>query len=201
MFLNIEQKTFGWLSKKISGAFKLLSTSPWELFEKKVFQKFLQLLWTFFGSFPVIEQEKLGRSLKTAFSVSIKSFWEKKLFWKTNEIYHHFQTLSKMFSASCRVFRRGKGNCILSVQGNILTKNGSISKFFSFLDTEQYFWPILEKKVAEKSKLDSQFQWKLPGENLLENLQNVNFWKTTGKSAAVCRKKISGAFKLLSTSP
>ena len=46
---------------------------------KKIFsEKFSHLLWTFFGSFPVIEQEKFGRSLKTAFSVSIKAFWEKE---------------------------------------------------------------------------------------------------------------------------
>ena len=46
--LNIERKIFGWLSEKIRGAFMLLSTSPWGLFEEKIFEKFLHHLWTFF---------------------------------------------------------------------------------------------------------------------------------------------------------
>ena len=43
--------------------------------------------------------------------------------------------------------------------------------FFSFLDTEHFFWANLAKKVAELSKLDSQFQWRLSGASLLQNLQ------------------------------
>ena len=42
--------------KKVSGAFKLLSTSPMEYFEECVFQNNLHLLLTFFGSILVIEQ-------------------------------------------------------------------------------------------------------------------------------------------------
>ena len=56
--------------------------------------------------------------------------------------------MSRKFSASCRVFRRGYWNCILSVQGNILTRNSFISNFFSILDTERFFWPILAKKSS-----------------------------------------------------
>ena len=52
------------------------------------------------------------------------------MFWKTIELFHHFQTLSRKVSSSCRDFRRGCWNCILRVQGNILTKNSFFSNFF-----------------------------------------------------------------------
>ena len=142
--------------------------------KKKILKHFC-ILWTFFRSFPVIEQEKFGRPVKTAFFVSIRSFWKKKLFWKTIEIFHHFQTLSWKFPASFGVSRWRCWNCILRVQGNVLTKNSFISIFFSSLDTEQIFWPILAKKVAELSKLDSPFQWRLSGASPLQNLEFVIF--------------------------
>ena len=127
-----------------------------DFFKKKFLKSFCIICGLFFRSIPVIEQKMFGRPVKTAFIVSIKSIW-KKLFQKTNESFHHFQTLSRKVSASCRFFRRVCWNSNLCVQVNILTKNGSLSKFFSSLDTERFFWPILEKKVAEMSKLDSQF--------------------------------------------
>ena len=43
------------------------------------------------------------------------------------------------------------------------------------MDTERSFRPILAKKLAELSKLDSQFQWRLSGASLLQNLQIVIF--------------------------
>ena len=106
------------------------------------------------------------------------------------KVFINFETVSRKFSASCQVFPRGCWNCILRVQRNISTKNCFISEFLSFLDTEQYFWPILEKKVAELSKMDSQFQWKLSGESFLPKLQIVVFFEyraekvrlTVGKS-------------------
>ena len=76
--------------------------------KKKLLKSFCISCGPFFRSFPVIEQEKSGRPVKTAFFVSIKTLW-KKLFWKTIEIFHLFQTLSRKFSASFRVFRRGVG--------------------------------------------------------------------------------------------
>ena len=143
---------------------------------KKIFSKsFCIFCGLFFGSFPVIGQEKLLSDCQNCIHCIYKIILKKKLFWQTNEIFHHFQTLSWKFPASFRVFRRGRWNCILGVQGNILTKNSFISNFFSFLDTEQVFWPILAKKVAELSKLDSQFQWRLSGASLLQNLQIVIF--------------------------
>ena len=159
--------------------------------KKKLLKSFCNFCGPFFGSFPVIEQEKFGRSLKTAFSVSIEKFFEKKkLCWRKNKIFYHFQTLSRKFSASFRVFRQGCWSCFLRVQNNILTKNSFISNFFfHFWTLSDFFWPILAKKVAELSKLDSQFQWNFSGETLLENLQTNNFWKSSGKSSAGCRKK------------
>ena len=79
IFLNIERKNFGWLSEKsqrgLQAAFSFSLGTTWRKYFRKSFS---HLLWTFFGSFPVIEQEKFIRSLKTAFSVSIKAFWEKE---------------------------------------------------------------------------------------------------------------------------
>ena len=171
IFLNIDWKTFSWLSEKsqrgFQAAFYLSMGTSWRKCLWKVFAIFCG---PFVGSFPVIEQEIFGRPLKTAFPVSIKSVWEKKLFWKTNEFFQHFQTLRENFSASWRVFRRGCWNCILRVQNNISLQNSFISNFFSILDTEHFFWPILAKKVAELSKLDSQFQWRLSRESSLQNL-------------------------------
>ena len=90
IFLNFERKYFGWLSKKVSGAFKLLSTSPWEQFQENFFEKFLQLLWTFFGSFPVIGQEKPLSDCQNCIHCIYKIILKKKLFWQTNENFHHF---------------------------------------------------------------------------------------------------------------
>ena len=173
----------------------MLATSPWEQVEENVFEKFLHLLWTFFGNTSGNWAARVWPVSQNCILRIYKIILRKKLFWKTNEIFHHSQTLSRKFSASCRVFRRGCWNSNLRVQGNILTQNGSPSKFFSILDAERFFWTILEKKVAELSKLDSQFQWKLTGENLLENLQSVNFWKSSGKSSAGCRKKNPRGFQ------
>ena len=67
---------------------------------------------------------------------------------------------------------------------NILTKNSFISDFFFIFEHWVIFWSILAKKVAELSKLDSQFHWKLSGESFLQNLHTVLFlnieWKTFG---------------------
>ena len=49
-------------------------------FLKKIFLKsFCSFCGPFFRSFPVIEQENFARPVKTAFIVSIKSFWKKTL--------------------------------------------------------------------------------------------------------------------------
>ena len=71
--------------------------------KKKFLKSFCISCGPFFRSFSVIEQEKFGRPVKTAFSVSVEKFFEKKLFWKTKEIFYHFQTLSRM-STPCLFF-------------------------------------------------------------------------------------------------
>ena len=75
------------------------------------------------------------------------------------------------------------------------------SNFFFIFGHSEFFWPILAKKVAELSKLNSQFQWKLSGESFLQNLQIVFVWISSGKLSAGCPKKVRRAFMLLSTSP
>ena len=134
------------------------------------FWKVLHLLWTFFRIIFGFWAGKVWPASQNCFFCIYKIILKKELFSKTNEIFHSFQTLSRMFSASCRVLRRGCSNCILRVQGNILKKNGSASKFFSYLDTEQYFWSILKK-----------------------NIGNVKTgFSVSMEISAGCRKKISG---------
>ena len=200
LFLEFRAKIFRLVVRKksarLSSCFLLFHGN----FLRKIFLKsFCSFCGPFFRSFPVIEQEKFGRPVKTAFFVSIKSFW-KKLFQKTIENFHRFQTLSRRFSASLRVFRRGCWSCILRVQNNILTKNSFISNFFFFFGHWAIFWPILAKKVAELSKLYSQFQWKLSGEFFLQNLQIGIFlnieWKNFGWLSEKSQRSFEAAFYL-----
>ena len=109
--------------------------------------------------------------------------------------------MSRKFPASFRVFRRGCWNCILRVQGNILAENSWISICFFIFGQWAIFSTNSRKKVAELSKLDSQFQWRLLGASLLQNLQIDIFLNFDRKYFGWLSKKVSGAFKLLSTSP
>ena len=104
VFLNIEQKMFGWLSKKKSAG---LSTSPWEQFEENSFEKFLHLLWTFFRIISGNWAGKLWPPCQNCILHIYKIILKKKFFWKTNEVFHHFETVSRKFLASCPVFWRG----------------------------------------------------------------------------------------------
>ena len=61
-------------------------------FMNKIFLKsFCSFCGPFFRTFPVIEQEKFGRPVKTAFIVSIKSFWRKNCFGKQMKIFINFR--------------------------------------------------------------------------------------------------------------
>ena len=180
-FLNIGRKNSAGcrkISAGLSSCFLPLLGNNLKKFFLKSFCIFCGL---FFGSFPVIEQEKFLLACQNCILCIYKIFLMKKLFWKTNEIFHHFQTLSRKFSASCRVFRRGCWNCILRVQGNILAKNSFNSKFFFNFGHWAIFLTNSRKKLAELSKLDSQFQWRFSGASLLQNLQNVIFLNTERK--------------------
>ena len=57
--------------------------------------------------------------------------------------------MSRKFPASFRVFRRGCWNCILRVQGNILTENSFISKFFFIFG----HWATFLTNSCRKSRL------------------------------------------------
>ena len=86
--------------KNVSGAFKLLPTSPWEQFEENNFEKLLHFLWSFFGCFAVIQREKISWPLKTAFSLSIEILF-KKTFGKQMKfliIFRHLAEVSGLFS-------------------------------------------------------------------------------------------------------
>ena len=87
---SLQFVTFFWKSsrkisagcrKKISGAFNLLSSSPWEQFVESIFRKLLHPLWTFFRIFSGNWAGK-GRPVKAAFFVSIETFGKESCFGK-----------------------------------------------------------------------------------------------------------------------
>ena len=90
--------------------------------------------------------------------------------------------MSRKFSASCQIFRRGYWNCILRVQKNILPKNSYISSFFFIFGHWAIFLTNARRKKAEMSKLVSEFQGKLSGESFLQNLQFFIFLNIEGKT-------------------
>ena len=191
LFLNIERKTFAWLSEKTQrgGAFKLLSISPWELFEENVFEKFVHFLWTIFGSFAVFQRKKFGRPLETAFSVSIENLF-KKTFGKTNEIFYHFQTLSRKFSASFQVFRRGCWSWILRVQNNNLTKNSFISNFLFIFGHWENFLTNSRKKSCQNWILSFNGNFRV---NVFCNIYKLIFFEYRSENFRLAvRKKSAG---------
>ena len=132
--------------KQVSVAFKLLSTSPWELFEENFFEKFLHFFGLFFRSFPVIEQEKFGRPVKTAFFVSIESFWKKSVLennWNFSLFSDIEQELFGFFSSFLTWMLELHSRC----PKNILTKNSFFSKFFFTFG----HWPIFLTNSCKKN--------------------------------------------------
>ena len=157
--MKIERKKFGWLPKKISGAFMLLSTSPWELFEENIFEKFLQLLWTFFR---IISGNWAGKVWPACQNFILRIY--RNVFWKKN----YFGKQLKIFI----IFRHWAGSFRLPVEffdGDVRTAfyvskttfpqrtNFFLIFFFIFGHWAIFFDQFLQKKVAEVSKLDSQF--------------------------------------------
>ena len=98
-------------------------------FLKKFFWKVFAFFWTFFQIFSGNWARKVWPACQNCIHRIYKIISKKIFFWKTNEIFHHFQTLSRKISASFRVFRRRCWSCIVGVQNNILTKNSFISSF------------------------------------------------------------------------
>ena len=166
----------------------------WRNYLPREFASFVDFFRIISGNWAV----KFGRPVKTAFSVSIEKFFGKKLCWRTNKIYYHFQTLSRKFSASFRVFRLGCWSCILRVQNNILTKNSFISNFFFIFRHWAIFLTNSCKKSSGSVKTGFSVSWKLPGENLLENLQIVKFLnierKTFGWLSEKSQRCLQAAF-------
>ena len=195
IFLNNERKGFGWLSETSQCCFQAAFYLSLGTFEEFSFEKFLLFLWTFFqiisGNWAGMVWPACQNCILRIYKIILK----KKLFWKTIEIFHHFQTFGRKISASFRVFRRGCWSCILRVQNNILTKISFFPVFFSLLDTERFFWPILAKKLSELSKVNSQFQWKLSGESFLQNLQTVIFLNNERKGFGWLSEKSQRGFQ------
>ena len=99
-------------TKTFRGVLRLLFISPGN-FSKKIFLKFFCVnCQHFFWWFPVIEQEKFGGPVKTAFFVSMEKFFEKKTVLENNWSFSSFSTLSRRFRP---LFWRVSYNCILRV--------------------------------------------------------------------------------------
>ena len=96
--LAVRKKSAG-----LSSCFLLLHGNNLKKIFLKIFCIFCEL---FFGSFPVTEQEKLFPAYQNSILCIYKIILKKKLYWKINENFHHFYTVSRKFSASCRVSRR-----------------------------------------------------------------------------------------------
>ena len=104
-----------------------------------------------------------------------------------------FRQWAGSFPLLVKFFDGNVGTAFYVSKITFFTKNSFISKFFfSFLDTERFFWPILAKKVTELSKLDSQFQWNLSGESFWQNLKVLIFWIWSEKFRLAVRKKSAG---------
>ena len=178
----------------------LLSTSPWELSEENNFEKFLQLFWTFFQMISGNWAGKVWPACQNCI-LRIYKIILKKLFWKTNEIFHHFQTLSWKFPASFRVYRRGCWNWILRVQGNILAKDSFISTFFHFWTLSDFCDQFSQKKERCCQNWTLSFNGDFRVQVSCKIYKLLFSWISSKKISAGFPKKVSGAFKLLSTSP
>ena len=174
-FWTTSGKVLAGCPKQVSVAFKLLSTSPWELLKNFLLKSFCFFCGLFFRSFPVIEQEWFGRPVKTAFFVSTKSFWKKNCFGKQLKFFIIFRHSAGRFRLLFEFFDGDVGAAFYVSKITFYRRLVFFQFFFSLLDTERFFWPILAKKLSELSKVNSQFQWKLSGESFLQNLQTVIF--------------------------
>ena len=118
-FWTTSGKVLAGCAKQVSVAFRLLSTSPWELFEEFFVERFLLFLWTFFQTISGNWAGKVWPACQNCILRIYKIILKKKLFWKTIQFFHLFQTLGRKISASFRIFRRGCWSCILRIQINI----------------------------------------------------------------------------------
>ena len=201
-FWNFGRKYFVWLSEKSQRGFQAAFYLSLRTFWRNFFWKFLHFLWTFIQIISGNWAGKVWPACQNCILRIYKIISKKKISGKQMKFFIIFRHWAGKISASFRVFRRGRWSCILGVQNNILTKNSLISSFLFILGHWGIFLPILAKKVAEFSKLDSQFQWILSGARVFCKTYKLLFsWISSGNISAGCPKKVSGAFKLLSTSP
>ena len=143
--MKIERKNFGRLSRKksagLSSCFLILHRNILQKKNLKSFCIFVDFFRINFGNWA----GKFGWPVKTSFYVYIETFFEKKnLFWKTIEIFYHFQTLSRCFRPLV-FFWRVCWNCILPVHRNTLGKKMFFKKysFPIFLDKKWIFFSEL----------------------------------------------------------
>ena len=135
----------------IAGFWKRKITCPQELFEKEFFSGKNYEIIVFWGNWAGKNfdfwKKHFGRFVKTAFDVSIGSFWE--FFWKKSlnflSFLHTEQTLfgnqSKLLQQRCR-------RCFLRVQTNVLRWNTCLENlrifFIVFGHWAKYFWLLVK---------------------------------------------------------
>ena len=170
-FLNIERKKFGWLSRKKSAGL----SSCFLILHRNILQKkFLKSFCTF-ADFSRINCGNWAGKIRPACQNCIlriyrNIFWKKNCFWKTNEIFYHFQTLSRSFRP-LSIFLAVCWNCILRVHRNTLGKKMSLetNTFPFFWDKNWFFFKTLwgknsaglsKMKFAGPKKNFASFFWK-----------------------------------------
>ena len=175
IFLNFERNYFGWLSEKSRQGFQAAFYLSIGTICRKFFRKVFASLWTFFRIISSNWAGKVWPACQNCILRIYRIILKKKTVLENNWNFSLFsdieQELFGFFSSFLTWMLELHSRC----PKNILTKNSFFSNFFSLLDTERFFWPILAKKLAELSKLNSQFQWRLSGASLLQNLQIVIF--------------------------
>ena len=118
-----------------------------DFWKKNFLKSFGMLCGLFFGSFPVIEQETFGRPLRTAFVVSIKSFFRRKnWFGKQMNFFIIFRQWAGSFRLLVEFFDREVKTAFYVSKRTFQRRTVFFVIFLSFLDTERFFWPILAKK-------------------------------------------------------
>ena len=188
--------------KKTCAAFELLSTSPWELFEENVLEKFLQICGPFFWSIPVIEQDKFGGPVKTAFFVSINSFWRNNWFGKQMKFFIIFRKWAGSFQLLVKFFDGDDRTAFYMSKKNILTENSFISKFFFIFGHWATFLTNSRKKSSGVVKTGFSVSLETFGWKFFAKLTHCSVFEYRVENfRLVVRKKTCAAFKLLSTSP
>ena len=178
-------------------------TCPQELFEKDFFSGKNYEIIVFWGNWAGKNfdfwQKHFGRVVKTAFDVSIGSFWE-VFFGKKILFFHHSCTLSKHFSAISQRFCSSVVGDAFYVSRRTFWGETLVWKiwefFLSFSDIEQNTFDFLSNFfLVDLSKLHSTWPYQLLRKIFSE------FFFNFGSFSTFCRHLFRRPSKLHSSSP